>query len=85
VTKGVHLAAYRDAGFDVRAIASRRSRANAARAAQRWQIPRVHDDPAALPRDPGIAVVGKVLSVNQNMRYDQSMRVLQQRKGPLQM
>lgn len=125
IMSDVHLAAYRDAGFIVRAIASR-TRANAARTAERWGIPRIHDDPVALLNDADISVVdiaypphlqsdlirmaaerphirgilaqkplavtyaearsivelceakGKVLSVNQNMRYDQSMRVLKQ-------
>ena len=120
-----HLAAYKEAGFPVAAIASRtRSRAEAV--AERWGIPRVHDTPEALIADPEIeildiayppdqqpaliraalkqphikgilaqkplaltldeaialrdeaAAAGKVLSVNQNMRYDQSMRVLKQ-------
>ncbi|EPX85866.1 putative dehydrogenase/related protein [Rubellimicrobium thermophilum DSM 16684] len=120
-----HLAAYRQAGFPVVAIASRTpSRARAV--ADRWGIPVVHPTPEALIRDPGIeildiayppdqqpalirdalaqphirgilaqkplaltlaeaitlrdeaAAAGKVLSVNQNMRYDQSMRVLKQ-------
>lgn len=120
-----HLAAYRDAGFDVAAIASR-TRDNAARVAERWGIPKVHDTPRDLIADPTIAILdiafppdqqpalirdalkqphikgilaqkplaltledaialrdeaaaaGKILSVNQNMRYDQSMRVLKQ-------
>jgi predicted dehydrogenase len=121
----VHLAAYADAGFTVRAIASR-TLAKAQAAADRWKIPQVHDTPAALLADASIDIVdlaypphlqaalieaacrqphikailaqkplaptyaearavvecceraGKVLSVNQNMRYDQSMRVLRQ-------
>ncbi len=120
-----HLAAYREAGFDVVAIASR-TRENAARVADRWSIPKVHDTPEALIADPTVeildiafppdrqpaliraalkqphikgilaqkplsltledaialrdeaAAAGKILSVNQNMRYDQSMRVLKQ-------
>jgi len=120
-----HLAAYREAGFPVVAIASR-TRSRAEGVARRWGIPKVHDTPAALIADPGIeildiayppdqqpaliraaltqphirgilaqkplaltlaeaialrdeaAAAGKVLSVNQNMRYDQSMRVLKQ-------
>jgi predicted dehydrogenase len=120
-----HLAAYRQAGFPVVAIASRTpSRANAV--AERWGIPTVHDTPEALIADPSVEIVdiayppdqqpaliraalaqphvrgilaqkplaltlaeaialrdaaaaaGKVLSVNQNMRFDQSMRVLKQ-------
>jgi len=120
-----HLAAYREAGFPVVAIASR-TRANAAKVAERWGIPTVHDTPEALIADPEVEIVdlafppdqqpaliraaleapnvkailaqkplalsveeavrlrdeakaaGKILSVNQNMRYDQSMRVLKQ-------
>jgi predicted dehydrogenase len=121
----VHLAAYADAGFPVRAIASR-TRDKAQVTADRWRIPKVHDSPEALLADEGIKIVdlaypphlqralidaacrkphiaailaqkplaptyaearaiverceqaGKILSVNQNMRYDQSMRVLKQ-------
>src|SRR5690606_38093266 len=120
-----HLAAYKEAGFPVVAIASR-TRDNAAAVAERWGIPTVHDTPDALICDPDIDIVdiafppdqqpdlirkalaqphikgilaqkplaltledaivlrdaaakaGKVLSINQNMRYDQSMRVLKQ-------
>ena len=120
-----HLAAYKEAGFPVAAIASR-TKANASSVADRWGIPKVHDTPEALIADPEIeildiayppdqqpdlirkaleqshikgilaqkplsltlgeavalrdaaAAAGKVLSVNQNMRYDQSMRVLKQ-------
>jgi len=120
-----HLAAYKDAGFPVVAIASR-TRANAAKVAERWGIPTVHDTPEDLIKDTNVDIVdlafppdqqpaliraalkephikailaqkplalsldearklrdeakaaGKILSVNQNMRYDQSMRVLKQ-------
>ncbi|ARP97611.1 Gfo/Idh/MocA family protein [Bordetella genomosp. 13] len=120
-----HLAAYREAGFPVVAIASRTA-SHARDVARRWEIATVHDTPAALIADPQVEVVdiafppdqqpeliraalraphvravlaqkplalsldearalrdearaaGKVLSVNQNMRYDQSMRVLSQ-------
>jgi len=121
----VHLAAYREAGFPVVAIASRNP--DKARAvAERWDIPRVHETPAALIEDREVeildiafppdqqpdlirhalrqphirailaqkpmamdhaeaqrlaaeaAAAGKILSVNQNMRFDQSMRVLKQ-------
>ncbi|MDE3177758.1 MAG: Gfo/Idh/MocA family oxidoreductase [Pseudomonadota bacterium] len=120
-----HLAAYSQAGFPVVAIASR-NRANAAKVAERWGLPKVHDTPEALIADPQIEIVdiayppdlqpalirlalkqphvkavlaqkplalsldeavalrdeaaaaGKILSVNQNMRYDQSMRVAKQ-------
>ena len=120
-----HLAAYKDAGFPVVAIASR-TKANAAKVAKRWGIPKVHDTPEAADRGPQIEIIdlayppdqqpalirhalkqkhikailaqkplalsldggdqaarrsreaGKILSVNQNMRYDQSMRVLKQ-------
>ena len=122
----VHLAAYREAGFPVVAIASR-TPDKAAEVAKRWGIGRVHDTPEALIEDPEVEIVdiafppdqqpalirhalrqphvkailaqkplaldfetprrvadeanaaaGKVLSVNQNMRFDQSMRVLKQ-------
>ncbi|WP_309085503.1 Gfo/Idh/MocA family oxidoreductase [Chelativorans sp.] len=120
-----HLAAYRQADFKIGAIASR-TRGNAAKVAERYGIPRVHDTPEALIEDPAIEIIdlafppdqqpalirhalkqphirailaqkplalsveeaarlrdeakaaGKVVSVNQNMRYDQSMRVLKQ-------
>ncbi len=120
-----HLAAYKEAGFPVAAIASR-TRAKAEQVATRWGIAKVHASPEALIEDPAIDIIdmayppdqqpalirhalkqphikailaqkplalsldeaiklrdeaakaGKVLSVNQNMRYDQSMRVLKQ-------
>jgi predicted dehydrogenase len=120
-----HLAAYKEAGFPVVAIASR-TKANAQKVAERWNIPTVHDTPQALIEDKEVEIVdlafppdqqpdlirhalkqphikailaqkplalsleeaiklrdeaaraGKILSVNQNMRYDQSMRVLKQ-------
>ena len=120
-----HLAAYKEAGFNVVAIASR-TKANAAKVADRWGIPTVHDTPEALIKDGNVDIVdlafppdqqpaliraalkephirailaqkplalsldearklrdeakaaGKILSVNQNMRYDQSMQVLKQ-------
>ena len=120
-----HLAAYKEAGFPVAAIASR-TKANAQKVAERWGIPTVHDTPEALIEDAQVEIIdlafppdqqpalirhalkqphvkailaqkplalsldeakklrdeakaaGKVLSVNQNMRYDQSMRVLKQ-------
>ena len=120
-----HLAAYREAGFKVAAIASR-TKAHADKVAARWAIPKVHATPEALIEDPEIeildlayppdqqpalirlalkqkhikgilaqkplalsldeairlrdeaAAAGKPVSVNQNMRYDQSMRVLKQ-------
>lgn len=120
-----HLAAYKQAGFPVAAIASRtKSRAEAV--AARWGIPKVPETPEALIADPEVQILdiayppdqqpglirlalkephikgilaqkplsltldeaialrneakaaGKILSVNQNMRYDQSMRVLKQ-------
>lgn len=127
-----HLAAYKEVGFPVVAIASR-TKANAQKVAERWGIPKVHDTPDALIEDSGVDIVdlafppdqqpglirhalkqkhikailaqkplalsleeaiklrdeaaraGKILSVNQNMRYDQSMRVLKQiiEKGAL--
>ena len=120
-----HLAAYRQAGFPVVAIASR-TRANAEKAATRWGISKVHETPQQLIEDESVEIIdlafppdqqpalirealkqphvkailaqkplalsvaeavklrdeakaaGKILSVNQNMRYDQSMRVLKQ-------
>jgi len=120
-----HLAAYKEAGFPVAAIASR-TRDHAAKVAERWGIPKVHDTPEALIADPAVEILdiayppdqqpelirralnsqnikailaqkplsltlddaidlrdrakaaGKLLSVNQNMRYDQSMRVLKE-------
>jgi predicted dehydrogenase len=121
----VQLASYKDAGFNVVAIASRTSE-KAKAVADRWGIPRTHLTPRALIEDPDIEIVdlafppdlqpdlirhalrqnhikgilaqkplalefamakslvkeaeaaGKVLSVNQNMRFDQSIRVLKQ-------
>lgn len=120
-----HLAAYKEAGFTVAAIASR-TKSRAESVASRWGIPTVHDTPDALIKDPDVEILdiayppdqqpaliraalkephikailaqkplalslgearklrdeakaaGKILSVNQNMRYDQSMRVLKQ-------
>lgn len=120
-----HLAAYKEAGFPVVAIASR-TKANARKVADRWGIPKVHETPEALIEDKSVEIVdlafppdqqpalirhalkqphikailaqkplalslkeaiklrdqaakaGKILSVNQNMRYDQSMRALKQ-------
>ena len=120
-----HLAAYKEAGFPVVAIASR-TKANAEKVAKRWGIPTVHATPEALIEDKSVEIIdlafppdqqpalirhalkqphikailaqkplalslkeaiklrdqaekaGKILSVNQNMRYDQSMRVLKQ-------
>jgi predicted dehydrogenase len=116
-----HLVAYRKAGFNPVAIASRH-REHAARAAERHQIPRVYDTPTELIDDPTIEVLdiavppnvqlgliraacergtlkgilaqkplgmnyaeavqavsacenaGITLAVNQNMRYDHSVR-----------
>ncbi|MDH7790549.1 Gfo/Idh/MocA family oxidoreductase [Ochrobactrum sp. AN78] len=120
-----HLAAYKEAGFKIGAIASR-TKARAEEVARRWEIATVHDTPEALIGDEAIEILdiayppdqqpalirkalaqphikgilaqkplaltleeaialrdeaakaGKILSVNQNMRYDQSMRVLKQ-------
>ncbi len=120
-----HLAAYKEAGFPVVAIASR-TKSKAEGVAARYGIGRVHDTPEALIEDANVqildiayppdlqpaliraalrqphikgilaqkplaltleearalrdeaAAAGKILSVNQNMRYDQSMRVLKQ-------
>ncbi|MGJ4857977.1 Gfo/Idh/MocA family protein [Labrys sp. La1] len=121
----VQLAAYREAGFPVVAIASR-TREKAAAVAGRYAIPTVHDTPEALIADERVEILdiafppdqqpalirralaaphirgilaqkpfaltleearrlrdeadaaGKILSVNQNMRFDQAMRVLRQ-------
>ncbi|MER9232081.1 Gfo/Idh/MocA family oxidoreductase [Mesorhizobium sp. M0622] len=120
-----HLAAYKEAGFPVVAIASR-TKGSAEKVANRWDIPTVHDTPERLIEDKNVEIIdlafppdqqpalirhalkqehikailaqkplalsveeavklrdeaakaGKILSVNQNMRYDQSMRVLKQ-------
>ncbi len=120
-----HLAAYRQAGFPVAAMASR-TQQRAEAVAARWEIPAVHATPSALIADANVEILdiafppdqqpalirealaqphikailaqkplaltldeakalrdeaasaGKILSVNQNMRYDQSMRVLKQ-------
>ncbi|MBZ9657777.1 Gfo/Idh/MocA family oxidoreductase [Mesorhizobium sp. ESP-6-4] len=120
-----HLAAYHEAGFPAVAIASR-TKANAQKVADRWNIATVHETPEQLIEDSQVEIVdlafppdqqpalirhalkqphvkailaqkplalsveeavklrdetaasGKILSVNQNMRYDQSMRVLKQ-------
>lgn len=120
-----HLAAYKEAGFPVVAIASR-TKASADKVAKRWDIPTVHDTSEQLIEDKNVEIIdlafppdqqpalirhalkqkhikailaqkplalslneavklrdeaakaGKILSVNQNMRYDQSMRVLKQ-------
>jgi predicted dehydrogenase len=120
-----HLAAYKEAGFPVVAIASR-TKSNAQKVAERWGIETVHDTPESLIEDANVDIIdlafppdlqpalirhalkqphikgilaqkplalsleeaiklrdeakagGKILSVNQNMRYDQSMRVLKQ-------
>jgi predicted dehydrogenase len=121
VVNECHLPAYRKAGFNPVAIASR-NRQNAAQTAQRHGIPKVYDSYEDLLKDPAIEVLdiavapqgqlnlikracarktvrgilaqkplgvnytqaveaallckqaGIVLSVNQNMRYDQSVR-----------
>ena len=46
-----HLAAYKEAGFPVVAIASR-TKANAEKVAKRWGIPTVHATPEAADRGP---------------------------------
>ena len=51
-----HLAAYKEAGFPVVAIASRTKR-NAAKVAERWGIPTVHDTPEALIEDPEVEIL----------------------------
>lgn len=56
IMKDVHLAAYREAGFNVVAIASR-TRANAEAAAEQNGIATVHDTVAALLDDPRVEIV----------------------------
>ena len=121
IVNDCHLVAYRNAGFNPVAIASR-TRVNAEHAARRHRIPTVHDSYEALLNDPSIEVLdiavpphaqldlieaacergsvkgilaqkplgmdysqartavqaceraGITLAVNQNMRYDQSVR-----------
>src|SRR5882724_4237663 len=51
-----HLAAYKQAGFPVAAIASR-TKANAEKVAKRWGIPVVHATPNALIEDPNVEIV----------------------------
>ena len=51
-----HLAAYKEAGFPVVAIASR-TRDHAAKVAERWGIPKVHDTPEALIADPEVEIL----------------------------
>ena len=120
-----HLAAYKEVGFPVVAIASR-TKSRADEVAERWSIPTVHQTPSDLIQDTNVEIIdiayppdqqpalirealkaphikavlaqkplalsleeaqslrdeaaaaGKPLSVNQNMRFDQSMRVLKQ-------
>ncbi|MDL2398252.1 Gfo/Idh/MocA family protein [Rhizobium mayense] len=120
-----HLAAYKQAGFPVVAIASL-TQSKAKAVAERWNIPTTHATAEELIADKQVEIIdiafppdqqpdlirkalaaphikailaqkplalsldearklrdeaaqaGKILSVNQNMRYDQSMRVLKQ-------
>src|SRR3954447_7595984 len=51
-----HLAAYKEAGFPVVAIASR-TKANATKVAERWGIPSVHDTPEMLIEDPKVQII----------------------------
>src|SRR5262245_10485811 len=51
-----HLAAYKEAGFSVVAIASR-TKANAEKVAKRWDIPKVHDTPEKLIEDPNVEII----------------------------
>jgi predicted dehydrogenase len=51
-----HLAAYKEAGFPVAAIASR-TKANAEKVAKRWGIPKVYDSPEDLIRDETIEIL----------------------------
>src|SRR5262245_25096735 len=51
-----HLAAYKQAGFPVTAIASR-TKANAQKVASRWGIAKVHETPDDLIRDPEVEII----------------------------
>src|SRR6185503_9130729 len=51
-----HLAAYKEAGFPVAAIASR-TKANAQKVADRWGIPQVHDAAEQLIEDKDIEII----------------------------
>src|SRR6187551_2221411 len=51
-----HLAAYKEAGFPVVAIASR-TRASAEKVATRWGIPTVHDTPEKLIEDTNVEII----------------------------
>src|SRR5579863_4299660 len=51
-----HLAAYREAGFPVSAIASR-TKANAEKVAKRWGIPKVHETPPQLIEDKQVEII----------------------------
>jgi predicted dehydrogenase len=124
IMRDVHLAAYREVGYKVAAIASRTPE-HARTAAEQWAIPTVHETWAELVADPQVEIVdiayppdqqleivrriaeeaghvkgilaqkplatnlaeaqeivricdeaGITLGVNQNMRYDQSIRAL---------
>ena len=52
----VQLASYAEAGFPIAAIASR-TRSKAEEVANRWGIPKVHDDPIALIADPDVEIL----------------------------
>lgn len=125
IVNDIHLAAYRDAGFRVKGVASR-TVDNARAAVEKWGLAHTYDSIDALLDDPEIEIVdiaipphvqpdvirqaverphirgllvqkplaldlataaemvalceqrGKTLSINQNMRFDQSMRVARQ-------
>src|SRR3954447_26288832 len=51
-----HLAAYKEAGFPVVAIASR-TKASAEKVAKRWDIPTVHDTPEQLIEDANVEII----------------------------
>src|SRR5215207_6459138 len=51
-----HLAAYKEAGFPVVAIASR-TKANAEKVGKRWGIPTVHATPEELIEDPSVEII----------------------------
>ena len=60
-----HLAAYKEAGFPVAAIASR-TKANAEKVAKRWGIPKVHATPEDLIRDETIEINSFILLYSAN-------------------
>jgi predicted dehydrogenase len=66
IMREIHLAAYREAGFDVRAIASR-TPAHAREVAEQWQIPTVHDTWQELLDDEEIEIVDVAFPPDQQL------------------